>query len=311
MRKKKYRPYLLLGLLVLGLFYLPKGIVEGVRAISTQMVYSPEIRKSTIEALEAENLLLKNQNEKLRKQLLSEDKINQRIRRVKELIEVNEKNASDFHMRRLEGAKTLLEKTLYSTHGEVVHRNKSHWDSTFWIGLGKGEVSVNSPVLKGEFLVGLVEYVGKHRSRVRLLTDAQLIPSVRVAREHRYLAKGELVGSVGTSWREKNATLKGIGFNYDFSDEEGPARELRSGLPLSKLIKEEEVSLIDVGDLLVTTGMDGVFPKDLPVAKVTEVKTLKEGSVSIEIRAQLCAGNLNDIENVVVLAPLLSLEEEQ
>lgn len=308
MRKKQYRPYIILGLVLLGFFYVPKGIVEGLRAFSAGFSWSPTPKRNEVETLQSEILLLKNQNEKLRKQLLSEDKINQRIRRVKELIALDEKKASDFNKRRIKAAEKLLEKTMFSSYAEVIHRDRVNWNSTFWIHLGEGEVEVNSPVLKGENLVGLVEYVGKSKSRVRLLTDSALVPSVRVAREGEYLAKGELVGSDSALWRGRSEIIKGVGFNYDFSDEEGPARELRSGKPLDQLTREESCSLIDVGDLLVTTGMDGVFPKDIPVAIVTEIEMLKEGSPAVEISARLCAGNLDRLEDVTVLPPLTEID---
>ena len=69
--------------------------------------------------------------------------------------------------------------------------------------------------------------------------------------------------------------------------------------------------LIEVGDLLITTGMDGVFPKDIPVAHVTKIAPLKEGSPSFEIEAQLCVGHLNNLLDVTVLPSLIDQEESQ
>ena len=40
----------------------------------------------------------------------------------------------------------------------------------------------NSPVLFGTSIIGVVEYVGYERSRVRLITDEKLVPSVRAVR---------------------------------------------------------------------------------------------------------------------------------
>jgi len=128
--------------------------------------------------------------------------------------------------------------------------------------------------------------------------------------DERYLAKGELYGTSAPIWRGRSHILKGVGFNYDFSDEEGVALELRSGRPLDQLSKQEVTPLIEKGDLLVTTGMDGVFPADLPVAVVSAITPLKEGAVSFEIEAKLCAGNLNHLRDVIVLPPLLKFEGE-
>lgn len=314
MRKKSYRPYIILGIVLLGLFYIPKGIVEEVRTTATGAAVGAKVfaHSSTtdVEELQAELLLLKNQNNTLRRRLLSEERISVRIKRVKELIALDEKKTSDFYDRRKKAAEERLERELFFRFAEVVYREAANWNATVWINLGEKEIELNSPVLKGENLIGLVEYVGKHRSRVRLLTDSSLIPSVRVAREGEYLAKGELYGSSSALWRGRSEILKGIGFNYDFEDEEGPARELRSGRPLDQLNKEETLSLMDVGDLLVTTGMDGVFPKDIPVAIVTKIETLKEGCVSAEIEARLCAGNLDNLLDVVILPPLTPNESE-
>jgi len=314
MRKKGYRPYIILGLVLLGLFYIPKGIVEGARTKAAGAAVGAKVfahaSTSDIEELQAELLILNNQNKALRRRLLSEERISVRIKRVKELIALDEKKISDFYVRRRKVAEARLERELFFRFAEVIYREAANWNATVWINLGEKEVAVNSPVLKGENLIGLVEYVGKHRSRVRLLTDSSLIPSVRVAREGEYLAKGELYGSSSALWRGRSEILMGIGFNYDFEDEEGPARELRSGRPLDQLNKEETLSLMDVGDLLVTTGMDGVFPKDIPVAIITKIDTLKEGCVSAEIEARLCAGNLDNLLDVVILPPLTPNEDE-
>jgi len=307
MKNKSYKPYLILGAALICLFYVPKAVVDGIRASSTSIkkgskAFSSKSNLET-ETLQAENLLLKNQNEKLRKFLFLEDRVSRHIKRTKELIELNEKKVDDFYLRRRKAQEERLEKELFFQVGEVICREPASWSSTLWINLGEGEIEANSPVLKGDNLIGLVEVVGKHKSRVRLLTDSMLVPSVRVAREGEHLAKGELHGSGSPLWRGRSEVLKGFGFNYDFDDEEGPARELRSGRPHQMLSRGENLSLIEVGDLLVTTGMDGVFPKDIPVATVTKVEMLKEGSVSVGIEAILCAGSLNDLSEVIVLPP--------
>ncbi|MCB1072947.1 MAG: rod shape-determining protein MreC [Chlamydiia bacterium] len=377
MRKKSYRSYIFLGLFLFSLFYLPGIFVQEVRnsagAISKgfwrQGAYVrasfsppslPKKNKEEMKSLEVENLLLKKQNESLRRRLLSEERIESQIKKIQEIISIDEEKSLAFHKRRKIAAEKQLELELFSLSAEVIYRDPSEWSSTLWINVGEIEntklrenvVSVGSPVLKGPFLIGMVEFVGKRKSRVRLLTDASLIPSVRVARggegnrelatlvkqvlhqvalreepretllalknllerleeesPERFLAKGELMGSSSPLWRGRSEILKGVGFNYDFADEEGPSLELRSGKPLDQLNDEKSISLIDVGDLLVTTGMDGIFPKDIPVAHVTKIAPLKEGSPSFEIEAELCVGNLNNLLDVTVLPPLIDQEE--
>jgi cell shape-determining protein MreC len=208
--------------------------------------------------------------------------------------------------------------------------------------IGKIVVAKNSPVLSNGAIVGVVEYVGRSQCRVRLITDSGLVPSVRAIRgseqnrlllEHLdaltsglqfredlfsakaatdellqqlhilkqhlmhsandiYLAKGELYGSSAALWRSRSQILHGVGFNYDFPDAEGPARDPRTS------------GILKIGDLLVTTGMDGVFPPGFKVATITKIAQLREGATSYEIEAKACAGNLDQLKHVLILPPL-------
>jgi len=113
-----------------------------------------------------------------------------------------------------------------------------------------------------------------------------------------YLAKGEIHGSSAPLFRSLSPILKGVGFNYDFSDEEGEVRELRTGSGEGGCLP-----LLKVGDILVTTGMDGIFPPDLLVAQVTAISTLREGGCSYGLEARSMAPNLEDLRDVFVLPP--------
>ena len=124
-----------------------------------------------------------------------------------------------------------------------------------------------------------------------------------------YLAKGELRGTSAPLWRLRRSSLIGIGFNYDFEDEEGPARNLRTGEPLDLSHHLPAMPLLKIGDLLVTTGLDGVFPPDLPVAAITKILPLREGGCSYEIEACPCAGHLDELKYVFILPPI-SLDRE-
>lgn len=112
-----------------------------------------------------------------------------------------------------------------------------------------------------------------------------------------FLAKGLLLGVGDPQWRRRRSTLKGIGFNYDHPDEEGGPWDLRSGTCFA-------FSLIQAGDLLVTTGLDGVFPKGLPVAVVTQIDTLKEGAYAFSLFARPAIDFFDEIEQVEILPPL-------
>lgn len=227
----------------------------------------------------------------------------------------------------------------------VIYRNPHSWGSSFWVDVGEGVVVKNSPVLSGGAIVGIVDYVGKKQSKIRLITDRGLKPSVRAVRgslqnaqlfEHLesvlhhlqaradlpleeksqfeliaalenfqsklaldltnlYLAKGILEGGGPPLWRSRNHVLKGIGFNYDFSDSYGPARPL---------VSKEDPPILQAQDLLVTTGMDGVFPPGLRVAEVSRVFPLCEGAYAYEIEAIPVVKNLDSIQTVFIIPPI-------
>ena len=212
---------------------------------------------------------------------------------------------------------------LQALPARVIFRAASSWNHSFWINVGKKDneglgfelVAKNSPVIVGTSLVGVIDYVGEKQSKVRLITDSALTISVRVARSPMkeqkttdqsilYLAKGELHGSGKPLWRSQENSLHGIGFNYDFSDEYGEARDLRTGQPLNSTDTLEAVPMIQVDDLLVTTGLDGIFPAGLHVGEVTNIHLLREGDYYYELEAKPTAKNLHDLSLVFIIPPV-------
>ncbi len=129
---------------------------------------------------------------------------------------------------------------------------------------------------------------------------AQFIPMD----QNMYLAKGELQGTGRPLWRSCGSFLKGTGFNYDFSDEEGPARDLRSGFTYEKDPRLPSVALLSVGDLLITTGLDGIFPAGLHVGVVSKVDILQEGQCFYHLEAMATAGSFDELNFVCVLPAL-------
>jgi rod shape-determining protein MreC len=210
----------------------------------------------------------------------------------------------------------------------LIYRDPLPWGSTFWIDVGADQISANSPVVIGNSLVGLVDYVGSGCSRVRCVTDADLVVAVRVARgmpqagmllhhveallsglepqeewtaalmqlrerlshprELAYLAKGEVVGSGNPLW-QGSGTLKGSGFNHDTADALGGSRDLRSA------------NLIEEGDLLITSGLDGIFPPGLDVGWVTHLEPLRQGAIGFEAEVRAAAPQLGHLETIFVL----------
>lgn len=223
----------------------------------------------------------------------------------------------------------------------VIYRDPSNWSSALWIDIGENTnkklkkivIEKNSCVILGKAILGVVDVVGKNQSRVRLITDPEIKPAVRVVRgslqqkaQHEllsllqlstqdpevtkllqllekkiplstateYLAKGYLEGAARPLWRKSYSSLKGYGFNYDFADSKGKPRPLEVGQP-EQLIKK--------GDLLITSGMDGIFPPDFYVAYVTEIAPLRAGDITISIEAKPYA-QLADLKFCFVIPPL-------
>lgn len=344
--------------------------LEAVRDRLSQMFKLPDsgegVSESVIgelERLSQENQLLQVQIQNVREWLLLNDRVEAQIEQLKLIKKEEEKEGGwrTFFHRRNEELSSRIELQVCSVPACVVFREPSSWGSYLWINLGEADngrlgkrvIGKHSPVLSGTSIVGIVDQVGSSRSRVRLITDSHLCPSVRVLRgqeqnrfllEHLemlifalerrddlltleemrsllkvfeqvqtklvskggdlYLAKGELFGSSRPLWRSRNQTLKGVGFNYDFPDEEGPARELFSGRPYGFQKSNHGVSLIQRGDILVTTGFDGIFPPGFRVGVVSFVQPLKEGASSYEIEAVSTAGNLDELKHLNVLPPL-------
>ena len=390
MRRVVYRPYLILILFLFSLMSLPAPVSEKIRSVVVCSVAPcwrglSFIKDATIDFIKVplpargqnsgislveadktsqENLILRSQIDTMREWLLFEDRLKEQLERLKAL-QKNEREDSvnaDFFKRRAEELCAALELQIQAVPAKVIFREPASWSSSVWISVGEKDngtlgqivIAKNSPVLLGSSLIGVVEYVGKTQSRVRLITDAHLNPSVRAIRgkeqnqyvlehiealmfalqvrddvfsaeeiqgtthvlshlkrilgqqvEDKYLAKGALYGSSSPLFRSRSQFLKGVGFNYDFPDEEGPARDLRAGEVYDPLKKREAIGILKAGDLLVTTGLDGVFPAGLRVAIVSKVKSLKEGASSYDIEAVSTAGNLNEINHVFILSPLV------
>lgn len=150
--------------------------------------------------------------------------------------------------------------------------------------------------------------IGQLSLREDLAISRELIPALKNARASfdsaeraLYLAKGTLNGAVHSKWRARASKLRGIGFNSDFADEEGAVRHLRTGAFADG---SGATSIVKVGDLLVTTGMDGLFPPDLPVATVSAILPLHEGGCAYEIEALSLVGDFNELNDFFVLPPI-------
>ncbi|ANH78542.1 hypothetical protein Cs308_0371 [Candidatus Chlamydia sanziniae] len=261
--------------------------------------------------LEVENLLLNEQIIALKKKLLVQEVIDHKPPVFPEIL------TPYFHK-------------LIESH--VIYRDPAHWASSCWVDVGKEQgIKKNSPVISGKVLVGLVDYVGINQARVRLITDVGMKPSVIAMRggiqawwvkhhlrecvqeleqlsdtyilekdkyntilqlkelisriqsegENQKLLRGTLSGTGGALWKQEASILQGEEFCF--------AQQEKDLLP---------------GDILVTTGLDGIFPPGLLVARVTKIFLPQEGACTFKIEAHSLEANLNKLSHLLILPPM-------
>lgn len=368
MKRIRPLPFLMILAAILLVMSIPRGFSEKSRGTIISL-FSPLWERSTnLHAVFGGLLNNETAVSEQTKKLQTENYLLQReLKHLQEIIR-NELYLTRSGVERSKEWQKLLTLHAEALPARVIFRSPSSWNSSCWLNvglqdnekLGKPIIAKNSPVVVGFCLMGVIDFVGRSQSRVRLLTDSGLMPSVRAVRgEPRnrmlaeqlnlmldalidqdslfesteqkmhlitalekiekklqaetsslYLAKGILSGSSQPAWRSQGNLLRGTGFNCDFADNLSPARNLRTGKPIGA-DKYPQETILKVHDLLVTTGMDGVFPPGLQVAEVIHVSTLKEGDYYFELEAKPVAGNLDELSLVYVLPPVGYNPDEQ
>lgn len=143
----------------------------------------------------------------------------------------------------------------------VTARDASVWFQS--LTLNKGEVDgiqVGMPVIAPEGVVGLISSTSPHASRVLLLTDPNSGIDVLVQRTR---VRGILSGLL-----ERGTTLKYVKRSDD----------------------------VRIGDRIVASGLDGVFPKGLPVGRVTSVSRKDRGLfLYAEVAPEADASRLEEV----------------
>ena len=120
-----------------------------------------------------------------------------------------------------------------------------------------------------------------------------------------YLAKGEVFGLSQPSYLSK-LTLKGIGFNYYYSDEEGLARDILTGQTFERDLVNDKINILQKRDVLMSSGVDGICQLGLRVGIIDKVYNIQEGDCSYDIDAIPCISQINDVSYVFVLPATLS-----
>lgn len=145
----------------------------------------------------------------------------------------------------------------------VVARTPDFLSKLLYINRGQGDgIVVNSPVMSGLGIVGRVVLVSNQNSQVQLITNPDASVGAMLERTR---LPGVLRGS-GNSLLE---------MNYISATEQ-----------------------VETGDMVVTSGLDGVYPKGLPVGRVVE--SYKGNSLFLMIKVEPSA-DLIHLEEVSVM----------
>jgi len=168
---------------------------------------------------------------------------NVRLRQKNEELEAALRNTQQAESEndRLRGLLSLKEKTGFdSVAARVIARDPSAWFNTVIINQGSTSgIELNMPVVTGGGIVGRIVAVSPWTAQVMLITDEQAAAGAIVGQ----LGKSNALGSVrGTS---KNGLI-----------------EMRYVPGLEK---------VEVGDYVLTTGQDGIYPPGLNVGEVVAV----------------------------------------
>ena len=155
-----------------------------------------------------------------------------------------------------------------SLPARVIARDPSEWWNTVLVNVGSASgVELNMPVVTPDGIVGRVIGVSPWTAQVLLLTDERA-------------AAGGVVGQLGQS--QALGAVRGLG---------------RNGLLEMRYVSGLEP--VKLGDYVLTTGQDGIYPPGLNVGEVVE---FKEGSATQphDIKVKPSA-RLNALEEVAVL----------
>ena len=161
---------------------------------------------------------------------------------------------------------------LESTAAHVVSGSTDSWSSTVTIDKGSSSgLAVGMPVCDSAGVIGQISECGTSSSVVRLITDEGSSVSAMVQSSR---AQGMLEGSA-------DGTLR------------------------LTLVRTDQT--VEVGDLVVTSGLGGVYPKGLPLGRVSNVEK-PSGSLYYTITVQGFS-NTESFEEVIVITSLTQSQQ--
>jgi rod shape-determining protein MreC len=197
------------------------------------------------------------------------EQLKERLAKVE--LEMNAARQAETENERLKALLNLSEQTnIQSIPARVIARDPSVWFNTITINRGSSSgVAVNMPVVTGSGVVGRVITVSPWASQVMLLTDEKA-------------GAGAVVGQLGQS-----GALGSVRGRADL------------GVSVIEMRYVSGLEQVEVGDNVMTTGQDGIYPPGLNVGKVVDVK---KGSATQAHQILIQPGaQLDHLEEVAVL----------
>lgn len=206
---------------------------------------------SDIEFLKEENQSLKEENEKLKTQMMNYEILASENKTLKEQARIQE-SYSDYEV----------------VIADVISDSASNWDEVYIINKGSNDgIQPNMTVITTDGLVGYIESVSRHSSKVVSILDA-----------------GNSVSARSTRTRD-SVICKG---NIDLKDE---GKLKVTSIPIG-------VEFIE-GDRFETSGMGGIYPKGIAIGEVESYEN-KENPLENEAILKTYV-DFNKLETVAVI----------
>lgn len=141
---------------------------------------------------------------------------------------------------------------------DVVYADHASWLRTLILYTGENEAELNQPVISDAGLVGRVVEVVPGYAKVQLVTDRAAAVGAMIRRTRR----------------------------------QGVVRSGRQGLELDFLPRQADVQ---VGDRVVTSGIDGIYPRGLPLGSVVAVDDGDELFLEVGLQPAVDFGSLDQV----------------